>query len=100
MIIYNVTVSVDQEIAPDWLAWMKATHMPDVLATGCFTESRIFKVLGAEEQGGLTYAVQYMAKDMAAYERYQEQFAAGLQTDVLIRYPDRIAAFRTLLESV
>lgn len=100
MIIYNVTMSVDREVAADWLSWMKEKHMPDVLATGCFTKSAIFKVLGGEEQGGLTYAVQYTASSMAAYERYRDEFAAGLQTDVLIRYPDRVAAFRTLLEQV
>jgi hypothetical protein len=56
MILYNVTVSIDPAVAEDWLAWMRSTHIPDVMATGCFEESRISRVQG-EEEGGLTYAI-------------------------------------------
>jgi len=36
MIIYNVTVSVDNEVHEMWLAWMRNTHLPEVMATGYF----------------------------------------------------------------
>ena len=32
MIVYNVTVSVDENITSDWLAWMKDEHIPEVMA--------------------------------------------------------------------
>jgi hypothetical protein len=53
MIIYNVTVNVDEDVAVEWLQWMKETHIPDVMKTGMFLESRICRVL-AEEAGGWT----------------------------------------------
>lgn len=100
MILYNVTVNVDEAIAAEWVNWMKGHHMPEVMATGCFEDSRIFRLLSAEEQGGLTYAVQYFAASMEDYERYQENYAAALQADHINRYKDRFVAFRTLLETV
>jgi len=30
MILYNVTVSIDPEIAEEWLTWMREVHIPDV----------------------------------------------------------------------
>ena len=53
MILYNVTVSIDPEISEDWLNWMRSKHIPDVMATNCFLESRISKIHG-EEEGGVT----------------------------------------------
>jgi len=36
MIMYNVTVMVEESLSNDWLDWMNQTHIPDVMATGFF----------------------------------------------------------------
>ena len=72
MIIYNVTVSVDNEVHEMWLAWMRNTHLPEVMATGHFQDARICRVL-SEGDSGATYAIQYTCTDMAAYERYRDE---------------------------
>ena len=51
MVIYNVTVSIDQAVANEWLSWMRTQHIPDVLQTGCFLECRLSRVNGEEEGG-------------------------------------------------
>jgi hypothetical protein len=51
MIIYNVTVNVDNSVHDEWLDWMKSKHIPDVVATGCFTDGKIFRILVNEESG-------------------------------------------------
>lgn len=98
-IIYNVTVNIDQEVHDEWLQWMRETHIPDVMATGLFLESRMHRVL-ADDEGGITYAVQYTAMDMAHYERYRDEHAPRLQADAHARYGGRFVAFRTLLQLV
>ena len=45
MYIYNVSVSVDDEIQSDWLSWMSEEHIPEVMDTGYFTGFKIFKIL-------------------------------------------------------
>jgi hypothetical protein len=96
MILYNVTVSIDENVADEWLVWMKDVHIPDVMKTGIFTESRICKIL-AHEEGGLSYSVQYLAASMDDYERYEREHAPALQQDHTSRYQGKFAAFRTLL---
>mgnify|MGYP006086052255 CR=1 FL=1 len=96
MILYNVTVSIDKAIHLDWLNWMRLTHIPDVMSTDCFTECRISRVHG-EEEGGMTFAISYIAPTQEKYDEYQEKHAAGLQKDHATKYAGKIAAFRTLL---
>lgn len=99
MILYNVTVSIDPEVEQDWLDWMKSVHIPDVMATGCFLEARMSRVHG-EEEGGLTYAIGYVAPNQEKYDEYQKTHAPALQRDHTERYQGRFAAFRTILSII
>jgi len=99
MILYNVTVSIDESAEQDWLQWMRSKHIPDVIATGCFLEGRLSRI-HAEEQGGLTYAVSYVAPNQDKFEEYQSQHAAALQKEHTDRYSGRFAAFRTMMTIV
>jgi hypothetical protein len=99
MILYNVTISIDVAVKDKWMDWMRATHIPEVLATKCFTECRFSRVHG-EEDNGETYAVTYVAEDMETYNHYQQEFALGLQTKTAALFAGKFAAFRTVLTVV
>lgn len=96
-VIYNVTVSVDEQVHLEWLTWMREVHIPDVMETGFFLEHRICRV-HAFEEGGVTYAIQYVCLSQAALDEYQEKCAPALQKDHQDRFGAHTAAFRTLLE--
>lgn len=96
MILYNVTVSIDPGVHQEWLEWMRTTHIPDVMATGCFIESRISRVHG-EEEGGMTFAISYVSPSEEKMDEYQREHAPRLQADHSSRFQGRFAAFRTLL---
>ncbi|MEQ8582047.1 MAG: DUF4286 family protein [Marinoscillum sp.] len=101
MIVYNVTVNIETEVEADWLSWMKQTHIPEVLQTGCFTEHRFLKLLNDDpEATGTTYAVQYFAPGITSLNNYLDNFAPGLQKKVIDRYSNKFVAFRTFLEEV
>ncbi len=97
MFIYNVTVSIDKTLADDWLAWMKTTHIPDVLNTGYFTDNKICRVMNVDDEGA-TFSVQYTFDAMSDIEAYQANHAQRLQAEHSKRYEGKYAAFRTLLE--
>jgi len=99
MIMYNVTVSVDADVASEWLLWMQQVHIPDVLATGLFAEAKIARIL-AEEEGGKAYSIQYFAESMAQYEQYEREHAVRLRADHQARFGKKTAAFRTLLQVI
>ena len=78
MIIYNVTLSIDEEVSADWLLWMQETHIPSIMATGFFMECRLSKILG-EQEGGIAYSAMYLARDQAALDGYNLRYASDMQ---------------------
>lgn len=100
MIIYNVTIKIEHDIHDDWIRWMQAKHIPDVIKTGCFTKYKLSKLLDQDESDGITFSIQYFANTINDYQKYKNSFAASLQADVNDRYKNRFVAFRTLLEVI
>ena len=100
MILYNVTVAVDKKIEQEWLIWMKNVHIPEVMETNMFVTHKFFKVLNSEDPQSSSYSVQYFAESMDKIKLYMSAFAPELQQKVALKFPNQLAAFRTLLESV
>lgn len=100
MIIYNVTVNIENDVREEWLTWMKDVHIPEVVGTGCFTEGKMMRILADEDSGGTSYAIQYSCPSMEIYEKYRTQYAPSMQQKALEKYKDKFVAFRTLLETV
>ncbi len=101
MILYNVTINVEQSVEPEWLRWMQTEHVLDILNTKMFVTARIFRLLEVEQsEGTTTYAVQYFAKNREDYARYQQEFAPRLQQESQQRYGTKTVSFRTLMEEV
>ncbi len=99
MIIYNVTINVNDSIHDEWLAWMRDVHIPEVMATGYFPENRFCRIL-VQEQEGTSYSIQYLCKNMEDLREYQRDHSPALQKKVQDRYAGNFVAFRTLLEMV
>ncbi|HUH25349.1 MAG TPA: DUF4286 family protein [Flavobacterium sp.] len=100
MIIYNVTINIDESAHNQWLDWMQTKHIKDVLNTGCFTSARLVKVLVDEEMGGVTYSAQYFAPSKEALADYKANHAPLLQQEGLQLFADKMLAFRTDLEII
>jgi hypothetical protein len=101
MLIYSVTVNLQQEIWQEWLSWMKSVHIPDVLATGCFTEHRISKVTQpSQDDGSITFNIQYYCLNEDILEQYLTIFAPKLQKLHTDRYHGKFVAFRSILQDL
>jgi len=99
MIIYNVTVNIDDNVHLEWVEWMKNEHIPKVMATGYFLENRMCRLM-VEEESGTSYTIQYTLKNMADYEEYVKLHARALQKEHADKYHDKFVAFRSLMEVV
>ena len=97
MIIYNVTLNIENSIHDEWLEWIKQ-HIPKVLATGLFLKATFTKVLIEESIEGLTYSIQYLAHSKEALQSYHNQYAADIQAEGSEKFGDKMLAFRTELE--
>ena len=101
MIIYNVTVNIEDSEELNWLQFMQSQHIPDVMNTKCFVSFSMQRILTRQPgETGNTYAIQYKCESMSDYNRYQEKFAAELQKDHSKKFAGKFVAFRTLLEEV
>lgn len=100
MLIYNITTKVDWLIHDQWLKWMKTEHIPEVMATGCFQQQQMVRLLETDETEGATYAMQYYAATEADYHRYMEHFAPALRQQILEKWRERVISFRSLMQVV
>jgi hypothetical protein len=100
MIIYNVTIKVQQSINDAWLLWLKEEHIPDVIQTGCFTHAVILRLLEVDDTEGPTYAVQYFAESKALYNNYIETHAAAMRQNGFDKWGAAFIAFRSVMQVV
>lgn len=99
MILYNVTVNIDASEHDNWLKWMREEHIPEVMKTGCFIESRLSRIQG-EEEGGVTFSIMYVSSSQELYDTYLHQHAQQLQSEHSLRFNGKFAAFRTVLNVI
>ncbi|MFC4221350.1 DUF4286 family protein [Flagellimonas marina] len=100
MLIYNVTINIDESVHDEWLIWMRDKHIPDMLSTGKFSHAKMVKVLVEEDMGGITYSIQYTTQDRKTLESYYQQDAERLRAEAQKLFPNKFVTFRTELEVI
>lgn len=100
MIIYNVTIKLEEAIHEQWLQWLQAEHIPDVINTGCFTRATVLRLMEIDDSEGPTYAIQYFAESKASYNRYIEEFAPEMRQRSFDKWGSRFIAFRSVMQVV
>lgn len=100
MLIYNVTIQVEKEIAAQWLQWLMHEHIPDVMNTGCFVHHQIVKLLDVDESDAVTYAIQYHADNREILDKYLNDHSPALRKQGTEKWGDRFVAFRTIMEVI
>jgi hypothetical protein len=100
MLIYNVTTKIDPSIHENWVNWMKNTHIPEVMRTGCFTQHHFVRILDIDDSDGPTYAVQYFMENKEQYDKYIDTHAAALRQGATMLWGPLTIGFRSLMAVV
>ena len=100
MLLYNVTIGIDQGVEYEWLFWTKTVHIPEVMNTKLFVDFKIYKVLHDQDDGNVSYCIQYFAETLEQVTTYFEKFAPAILEKLRQRFRDKHVAFMTLLEEV
>lgn len=100
MIIYNVTIKVQEPIKDKWLAWLNDEHIPEVINTGCFTHAVVLQLLEVDNSEGPTYAIQYHAESKGLYNNYIENHSARMRQKSFDKWGDKFIAFRSVMQVV
>jgi hypothetical protein len=100
MLLYNITIAVDAPIEQEWKNWMKQEFIPESMKTGLFTDFRFYKVLTHDDPASVSYCVQYFVETIEQFNQYLNAHAQALLEQQRLKFPDRHAAFQTLLEEI
>jgi hypothetical protein len=99
MILYNVTIILDEEIHVNWLKWLKNRAFEEMMGTGFFISYRVLKVLDSPNEG-VTYCVQYIADSVEKYNEYMQTHPNQLQTNAPAEFLNKFVVFSTLMEFI
>ena len=99
-IVYNVTTKIETSINSEWIQWLKEVHINDVIQTGCFTKALVLRLLDTDDEGSMTYTIQYFAPDKSSYDLYIDKFAGIMRQKAINKWKDKFIAFRTVMAVV
>ncbi len=88
MITYEITAEVALPWVERYERYMRETHIPALLATGCFHAASLARSAPGR------YRVRYEARTQADLDRYLETHAAALRQDFAAHFPDGVALSR------
>ena len=94
MIAYEVAAELEERLVGRYERYMRKTHIPDVLATGCF-QAVVFA-----RSSPLRYRTSYVARNQADLDRYLESHTAGLRADFAAHFPEGVSLSREVWVTV
>ena len=94
MISYEVTVEVEEGLVDRYVEYMRTRHIPQVLATGCFSHAELNR---AQET---RFRQRYLAATLGDLERYLERHAPALRADFAAQFPSGTSLTRRIWEEV
>jgi hypothetical protein len=101
VVLYNVTCNVPEDLAEDWLRWMREEHLPEVMSTGMFESYAMHRLLTeVDDNSGINFTIIYRCRSMDHYEEYSQKHGPALKAKTNARYGDSVLAFRTLMEEI
>jgi hypothetical protein len=100
MFVYNITMKIGWDIADEWLDWQREVHIPEIMATNLFDDSKLYRLLDQEDHEGPTYTIQFITTDEDRYNRYIADFAPALGKKALAKWGDQFIAHRTCMKLV
>jgi hypothetical protein len=90
---------MESRLQQPWLEFIR-NHIPQILGTGLFMDARLTKVLVDEQDGGVTYSIQYKARSREALETYYTDHAESFRKETHNIFGDKILFFRTELDVI
>ncbi len=99
-LLYNVTTHVDHEISVEWLNYMEQFYIPKMMEGPYFESFKMMKILGDENDTGITFAVQYVARDLDHFISFQEKLLPQLTQAQRSLFLDKCVSFKTLMEII
>ncbi len=99
MILYNITIIIEDSMQEEWLGWMNKNFVDRVMDTELFASSRLLKVLDSPNEG-ITYCIQFIADNISLYHQFKQDHEPVILEDLSSRFANRFVSFSTLMELI
>ncbi|WP_423146885.1 DUF4286 family protein [Rubrolithibacter danxiaensis] len=99
MVLYNLTVIIEEEIDKSWLSWAKDEFIPEAMSTDLFVSNRLLKVLDSPNEG-ITYCLQLIADTYSNCQAFQQNFEPAIQAKLSANFENKFVSFSTVMEFI
>ena len=98
MIVFNTTYCIDKSAVSEALGYLRDTYIPSVLISNLFTNPRLCRVLGSNDDEGENYSLQFEVESVEVLEKWYAEKGRALHEALVNRFGQQVAAFATLLQ--
>lgn len=99
MILYNITVIIDDAIEKEWLHWINTNFVPQAMSSNLLASNRLLKVLESPNEG-ITYCLQFVADTLQNYNDFKSLHASALLDAHSIKFKNQSVFFSTIMEFI
>ena len=96
MVLYEVNLSVQNDILPEYTQWL-GNHIEEILKIQGFTGAHFWKNESQEEFECTLLTCHYTLKTRNDLQNYLDRHAKALREDGLKRFPGKFKATRRIL---
>lgn len=99
MILYNITVIIEESIETDWLKWINQYFVPEALSSNLLVSSRLLKVLDSPNEGS-TFCLQFIADNIQNYNEFKNLHASALLDEHALEFKNKSVFFSSVMEFI
>ena len=99
MILYNITLIIEDSIDKEWLNWMNNEFIPSAMETNLVVSHRLLKVLDSPNEG-ITYCLQFVIDDINSYNLFKTNHLPQIMDNHSNQFSNRFVSFSTLMEFI
>lgn len=88
---------MDEDIHEEYIKYMTNVHMPEVMASGKFTDCHLLRLTEPVNEG-VTYCAQYITDEVEKLADYRKNHSPKLQQLMQQKFGERLVSFRSVLE--
>ncbi len=100
MLIYNTTYHLEADLEDNFLIWLKEVHIPEVENQKALRNPRICKILSTQEDGQVSYALQWEVEDSTTLHRWHIKHGTFAKDQIRKIFNDKVLGFDTLMRKV
>lgn len=99
MILFNITIIIEEGINDEWLQWINREFIPEITTTNLFTSSRLLRVIDSPNEG-ITYSLQFTLDGIDQYNTFRANYQDKLMAGHANRFENKFVSFSSLMEFI